>query len=355
MGNFCAKCGSPIVNGACPNCDVPNPALKFCNTCGRPINPVSGVCDNCSSAAIEEPAVAYAPPVKKKLFNPECLVRKMTVSKRVIVILLSIALFLCATISCALISVRNMADEDNIYNAIEDVSLSDVSEELAEEFCREVSDFLHHDISIRTMDDIIDGIEAKEFAAESASEFFEDILSNEDEFKLRRSDITRLLSRGNDVFYDELGFNLSDKQITTLSNWLLDNETISLLTAKGIEDEMPEVYSLVQVSLSYLIIGLFVLLCAVCIFFMIKTSISGSFFGIGISITVVSAIPCLMALVSALAPSLLRSIFGNAFVANVINAIFTSSLLIYLPLLLLGVALIVAKPILSHYIKKTEM
>lgn len=355
MANFCAKCGSPLVDGACPNCDVQRPAPKFCNTCGSQIDPVSGVCERCAAATVSEPAAAYAPPVKKKRFNAECLVRKMTASKRVIVILLSIALFLCATISCALISVRNMTDEDSIYNAIEDVSLSDISEELAEDFCREVSDYLDHDISVRTMDDIIDGIEAKEFAAECASELFEDILSGENEFKLRRSDISRLLSRGNDVFEDEIGSELTDDQIDTLSNWLLDNETISLLTAKGLEDEMPDTYSAVQTVLSYLVIGLAILLCAVCVGFMIKTSISGSFFGIGISLTVVSAIPCLAALVSALAPSLLKSIFGNAFVASLVNAVFTSSLLIYLPLLLVGIALIVARPILSRYIKKTEM
>ncbi len=368
MGNFCGKCGNMLdkETGLCPVCDkvVEKVAEKkeFCVYCGNVVDNLSGFCSVCgamkNSGRVDVPANPPQPvkekPAKKK--------GNCSAGRTVAIVLLSVLLFFTSFSAVTMSTVRNVTDKDTIMEILDNVDLYEVIDSNYEIKVREggrMSLYEYFDYYFSNRDEsvniterkfrkFIDKSSFKEFLAEKAEVLINDIVYDDNEFEFEKHEFRKLLVENEDVFEEIFDVEITDEVVDHLTDVLYDQELLGTISADAIEEAEDDVYYSIRYGLSPLISYALIAISLLLVILIIVIKVRRGILAVGIVSTITGGILTVMWLASYIA----STSFKFDLISTAIITIFSSGLVVYIGLLVIGVLALTGLKITSLIIKK---
>jgi len=181
----------------------------------------------------------------------------------------------------------------------------------------------------------------KSFIAKKASGFFDDFFEKDTvELYINKDEISDLLKDNRSVLNKELDTDLTTAQLMTISDWLFDEDQIYLMGTYEIKKAAPTLYDLSKALLSGLVVIILAVISLAIIFFMLKIRLPGGITACSVTFIVTG---CLLLIIACL-PSLLGSILNlNEIITNIIGTVLSTTLIMSIVLLVVGIGLLVLK------------
>lgn len=415
MAKFCGKCGTGLdgTTGLCPRCDAEQLARlrsipNFCTVCGGAMDKHTGTCPNCADAVVQPPVEVFAPPAvpveepvqpqKKPNFCtvcggtmdsktgecPRCAEadsqlaamvplaeqvagdlpesaeqtrEKSKNGKRWVTVVLAFPLYLLLLLVTVLFSVRQATSQDGIQAMLQDMQPSALIGMLgldggAEEFCNNLSEYLEVPISLDELDEFAEESTLKEFAAAHLGAYAEDLYTGDDAFSLKTADVEEFLYDNHRVVEKVFDVSLTETEIREISDWLIDEETVDRLSVNALKSDVPAVFYGLHIGLSYLMVGVLLLLAILCLFFMLKNKLSLGIYGFGIVLCVIGGVAGLATLFAALVPSLWELMCGHSLVGFAVGQVLCVNGALYGIVFATGVVVLIASFLIVKFLKR---
>jgi len=349
---------------------------KYCVFCGSKMDPQTGKCTNpqCSNGvanAAEEaapiesntapapvetyveptPAETYTAPQPVQNYAPQEVYntypnqqantvavpvetpkkkappKKATALNTVITVLLSICLFITSIFPIVIYDIRNAIKEENVERLLEKIETIDLIEEsgfIDRDSLDDFYDDMHRkfgiEITDKSLNKFIEKSSIKEFIAGKVAEFCDEFYNKGDaEIKITKREAIDLLNDNSIIEEDDYESYLRDELIVGMVTWIFDGEDIVIIDTDQIKENLTPVYYGVNFGLSYVTMAIFILLCLLIIFFMIKNSFSQAVCGIGTVFVILGGITGLVAMLAAWIPLLWETISGDSIIGTVVG------------------------------------
>lgn len=373
MANFCMKCGNPLdMRGLCPCCDVPV-APKFCAKCGTPIG-ADGSCSHCDAPVTElrtdlgatvplsdipqaEVAVQPPMPTPPTETKPPKKVSPLTV---ITTVLLSFCLFIATTLAVSILTVRRTVSEGGITELASQVDVTELLKTSGAANGETFSEFyyrLERDYGAVVDDyklaEMLDDSTVPEYVSDKISDFAENFFSGKAELVITKDEIVDLLWNNRKLIEKEIpaGFaqtRLYKDDCEIIADWMFNGNELVIISTDQLQDAAPALYQSINIFFSYILMGFFLLLCAIIIFVMCRNSLSQTAIGVGTVLMLLGGITSLAAAVVAWIPGLWAVIAKNNLVLSLLGSVLAINAPLFVTLLAVGILL----PILRAVIRR---
>lgn len=327
---------------------------NFCGKCGTALDANTGLCPNCDRKQSEGIATENAAVSKPK--------NKSKTLTTIFTILLSVCLFITSLLSIVIYDVRNAVKEDNLKKMLDDVQAVDVIDDTGmvsdsdlERFYELLDKKYDIEMSDRELDSFIDDSTIKPFIADKIADFCEEFFEGDAELKIRKSEIVRLIEKNRDVIGDEFGVYLWEEDIYDIAEWITPLDEVVLVDSTYLEDNIPAVYYISNIGLSYVTMTVLLVLSALIIFFMIKNSWSQALCGVGIDFVIIGGLFGLVAMFAVWITPLWNLMWGNSLISALVGEFMAINAVAGIVLLVLGIVMLVLRGLIKKYLVKKSM
>lgn len=404
MAKFCGKCGTRLEEelGLCPNCDQKEidrikSIPSFCVVCGSPMDKQTGTCPNCSKEATVEAPNQQPPSVwePEVVWQPEPVEQYETVQQSapvqqyqseqqyepivesaprhkknrnsaletVITVLLSIALFLTSFAAVTIFSVRQTATEESINEILDHVDWSDLMEELYAfdtvtqqtvtidtYVCNYLQAYANISVTERQLESFLEESDIGSFLAEKIAMYANNIFSDDERFRLTQREIVSLLEDDYDVMYEELGVFISTDVLEQLVASFVNGDFLEQVSVDTLKEEIPELYYVLNIGLSYITLTILIVLGLLFIFIMCRNNLSQALCGVGVIFVVLGALFSIPTIIAAWLPDVWENIFGGSVIGAIVGQALSLHLLFFGILLVVGILVLVGRSIVRKRI-----
>ena len=221
----------------------------------------------------------------------------------------------------------------------------------------------YYNINTRKLEDVFNESTIMDYAAGLVSVYISDVLDNNKEFEISERDIRDdFLAENVDVIEDVFDIKLSSSTgngrvseralLNGVADAILpdDLDAVEDFYPKNLRKEEPTLFSVISLCFNWFVIIGLVLLVGLVIFLMIKNDLSQAAMGGGIVCLIVGGLFTLPGLLALIAPGIWESILGNILFGTLVNSFFTSNLLLFVIILVVGVASLVTRSIVRKRI-----
>lgn len=349
---ICPNCGAHLTNNA-----------KFCPKCGNRVERPSAeqetakiqVAEPINQNTVEQaapqnynnnfPAASntYVKPVAKP--NK----KKLSVGGKIGVVLLAVCLFITSVAAMIVGEVRTtLSNKKSIEAVIEDVDVIElalesdiVSDRTLDDFYNDMYRKFGVDIDDESLDKFIDRSTIKQFFAKKVARFAGEVFTDDDaELVVTRKEVIELLEDNNNDIIKQFNKRLTMQDREDVAYWIMGNlEKEVLISMEDLQDEEQELYSVANISLSYITMAVFIALTALIIFFMMRISVSAGACGVGIVFTVIGALTAIVA------PILGKLVLDGTLVGTVVGGFAMVNLVVNAIVLAVGIVLLITRAI----------
>lgn len=277
-----------------------------------------------------------------------------------------IILFCTMTIALVLFTVRQTFTQEkveNMLNGMEATELIDVFYEYAENtddgseiVLSKMNRYLMRkgtdEISEEDLNDLVDESSFKTYIAGEVATYVNDICSDSDDFSIDAEEVGELLVENSDVIEDELDLFLPSSFYERLAEKSFNYDRIESYSPEEIKDEMPLVYNIARVVLSYVTFGVFVLFAVLLVVAMMRNNVSQAVAGVGINFTILGVITGGVSIVAMLLPETVASLIPNSAIGLLLGRILAVNYDIFGAVFAIGVLTLVVRAIVLKVIAK---
>lgn len=279
--------------------------------------------------------------------------KKVSAGTVIITVLMSIFLFVFTLVGVVLFSVRQFANEDSIEQIIDDVAISDIlgimGEDYRDSFYDTLGDFIKEEtgeeISPKKLEKMVEGTTIKPFIAGKLTDYVNDFLYDEKNFELSEKEIQKLMNKNSKAIEEELGAEVSEEVLNAIADWLVNEDTVENLRPATLKKDQPVAYYAINVGLSWITLILIAIVILLCIVTMLRNSLSQAAIGGGVVFIILGGLTSIAAVITIWMPSLISGFLGGDLIGAVVQAFFSSNIIVFAVILAVGILALVARKI----------
>lgn len=355
MANFCSKCGTAIDQqmGLCPNCDAEKISAIKAQAVASNVA-VAEKIEVVAQPSIQQPVV-QAPivkPVQEAPVKQPKAPKKARNSKIVTLISVLLAIFLFITASCSVIiyTVRNAVTRDTIEQILDETDVIDILDDVGgskaiNRFYNELESRYDLEITDSKLNSFMKKSEINSFLAKKAARFSEDFFEGDAQLKIKKSELVEILYEERELIYNKFGTYLNRSQIEDIVSMIMKEDELVVIDTDELEGNAEAAAYLVGVCFSKILMYIFIVLSIIIIAVMFVNNYLQAMNGTGIIFTIIGGIGSLLALVVAI-PAVLGMISENSGIVGLAGTILTSSSSVSIIMLVVGVLLLVGRGII---------
>lgn len=347
--------------------------MKFCPKCGNAINPGATFCTSCgtSIADIQQAApFVVTAPVGSPVAAPAKTSEKRSGGVKTLSVLLCICLFTLASFFVALVGLRAATTEERGTEIVKSVvGNMDVRKIPAanlvadEDYDGSVADWIvekakaesngKEDFDERDFEKYLEESRVVKQMTKRIGSLVWDIRSGYSSNEMDEKEFRELLESDREIIKKHLHFNISDKDIDQIVNEVEKSNVLDYMSADRLQEEASGLFGFVRFALSpallWIVIGLMVL-CLVLLALVNRWNLVYACGDSGITLTIAGALMLVSILSSmSMGGSTLKSIELTTLIQNCVSYLMKGYLAPCIGILVVGVALIVAKILLQKF------
>ncbi len=298
-------------------------------------------------------------PKMPPVMTPPKRKRKHVVLTTILTVLLAIMLFMTSAAAIGIYGIRNAVSSVNAEELINNIDIAEILSDVDNGVDLDLDrfyEFLEEEHQITMNDEDIERFIKKStvvsYISDKLSDFVEDFFEDDAELEFSRREIVDLIEDNNELIYDMFDRKLTEEEVLDIADWVVGEDGGFVFDTDSIKDEMPSVYTAVNVGLSYTAMWILAGISFAIVILMLVNSVSQGFCGTGIVLTIIGVIISFLAVLTELLSSVLKSVFGNSIVSTLVGNILAINKVMCVSVLGAGIFLIIAGSVIKRLLAK---